>query len=663
MSTEDDPEPGAGDRATSDSALRFRWDESVERAPLGWGRDAEPVAIDWTGRGAIDLLIGASGGPAGRTARIFRRIAAADGPSGWYDGGEPVEGLDGVRNLCAIPNGAPSRFDLVGIDLEGLVLLRNRGEADRPAFGPRESLWLPPNFGLGEGRIAQIVAVDWDGDGLVDLLVGFDDLTDYWPDGPAVPRTQQVGFNQRGGHPGYDVQGHWRGRPTSGRIFWLKNEGSAGQPRFTLQDDIVREAGPVDLGAHPAPLAVDWGGRGAWEILLDDDRGGLRLFRNFGGQRPPVLLEPRPLVSGGKPLALPDDRTVVIAADLDGDRKTGLVFGRADGRVFAIRPGNRRDEALAPEPIWQEPGPIWLGGGAVVSTADLDADGGLDLVVGDASGRLRWFRDSGDAGDHRYSLPIDLDVGGAPFRLDPGPDGMLEGPSARRLGHACPTLVDWSGHGRPDLLIGGAGGEVLFLRNNGTVDQPRFDVPLALRCAGGPLIVPPRVRPAAADWLGTGQLDLLALDLQGFLCVYPRTGPVEVASPKPLVDRLGRLIRLDGGFGLAGRCALWAGPWTGSGRTDLLVGLPRDARFIIPPLTGEVSGPIESLPSVLLLENQGNGEMVARPVFQAGGGPVLVGDDGCSPCGVEVPGREGLDLLVGSDDGTLHHFDRAALRW
>ena len=30
---------------------------------------------------------------------------------------------------------------------------------------------------------------------------------------------------------------------------------------------------------------------------------------------------------------------------------------------------------------------------------------------------------------------------------------------------------------------------------------------------------------------------------------------------------------LDGGFGLAGGCSLWAGPWTGSGLVDLLIGV------------------------------------------------------------------------------------------
>ncbi len=172
---------------------------------------------------------------------------------------------------------------------------------------------------------------------------------------------------------------------------------------------------------------------------------------------------------------------------------------------------------------------------------------------------------------------------GQPYRIDPGTDGMLEGPAARRLGHACPTIVDWKNNGRPDLLVAGAGGDVLFLRNNGGATQPRFDKPEPLLCEGAPLITPPRVRPAASDWNGTGLPDLISLDLQGLLCIYARKDVMELSAPTPLVDRLGRVIRLDGAFGQAGRCSLWAGPWTGSGRPDILVGLGRGPATSCPP--------------------------------------------------------------------------------
>ena len=46
----------------------------------------------------------------------------------------------------------------------------------------------------------------------------------------------------------------------------------------------------------------------------------------------------------------------------------------------------------------------------------------MDLVAGDATGRLHIYHDSGGGPEsHSYRLPITLEAGGAPFHLDPGP--------------------------------------------------------------------------------------------------------------------------------------------------------------------------------------------------------------------------------------------------
>ena len=631
------------------------WDVSLTARPIGLGWDAEPVVVDWEHSGRPDLLITSGGGPSGRSARLYRPTSPPGEFPPQYDAGTPVEGLDGLRCLGPIPSGSDSRFDLIGLAPEGLVLLRNTPVEGSPRFSARESLGLGPDLGAGPCRVAQLLAVDWDGDGLTDLLVGLDDLAEYWPD--PLPVEQQVGFNRHAAHPGYDRRGAWRGRAPEGRIRWLKNVGSAGSPAFELQPEITPETGTLELDLNPAAMALSWGGGSAVELTVTDRRGHVRLFRNFGGQRPPVLMEPRPLQVAGSPLELPDDRTTIVAAHLDSDHRIELIYGTGDGRVFAVHSGPGRDSATPPVPLLQEPGDLSVGGRAVISVGDLDGDGGLDLVVGDATGRLTLLKDTGNGPAHRYAAPVPIESGGVPFRLEPGPDGRLGGPVSPRLGYACPAVVDWTGNGRSDLILGGAGGELLLLRNDGSKTDPRFAPPVPFLCGGAPVITPPRVRPAAADWIAQGKMDLIALDLHGFLCVYPGAGTNEVEPPTPLLDVLGRLIRLDGGFGQNGRVSLWAGPWLGSGRPDILVGLPREARYVIPGLTGRAATSLESLSTVILLENQGRNTLIPREVRLADGSPLVIGSEGCSPSGV------GPDLLVGSDDGRIHLFHRDDLRW
>lgn len=642
------------------SVVSLGWDAGVESVVLGFGMNAEPTPIDWSGSGRLDLLVTAEVGPRRRLSRIYRVTELdSDGPR--YDSGTDLPELAGLRGLCPLPNGRPSRFDLVGLGKTGLVWLPNDGEPDQPKFGPRRDLGLPKDLGLGPGRVSQIVAADWDGDGRLDLLVGFDHLNDYWPEGNAIPEGQQQGFNQSAGHPSYDPQGHWRGQPVEPKLYWLHNQGEPGLPRFAPPEEL--ETGErLDPKPRPAPLLVAWNGPGSWEFLLADAEGFLRRFRNFGGQRPPVLMEPSTLRFQGQPFTLPEDRTTLCPVNLDGSHREGLLFGRADGRVFAIHPGKNRDEIQEPKALTTQPGALWIGGGAVLAATDLDNDGDLDLVVGDASGRLHYFEDLGQPGDHAYAAPLLLEAGGEPFRIDPGPDGTFEGPVAPRLGFACPAIADWNGNGRPDLLVSGSGGEVLFLRNNGAVDDPRFDSARPIRRGRSLLYTPPRVRPALADWNGQGQLDLISLDLQGFLCVYPRLDTMDVGDPIPLVDRLGRLIRLDGGFGLAGRCSLWAGPFLGTDRLDILVGLHADSRPIVPGLVGEPFESLDEIPTVILLENLGNNVLVPRPIRLRDGRPLHQGAAGCSPCGVSAPDGS-LGLLLGSEDGTIRYLAREDLRW
>ncbi|MFO0889320.1 MAG: hypothetical protein U0790_09295 [Isosphaeraceae bacterium] len=636
----------------------------MRMVPLARGWDAEACVVDWWGTGEPDLLVTFGGGSPRRSAWLYR--PSTDDPEGSprsYDAGTRIPGLDGLRALCPIPSGAGSRFGIVGLGEEGLVYLPNEGSASEPAFGRRVDLGLGTNLGAAGVRIVQMVAVDWDQDGLTDLLVGSHDLTDYWPEAGRLPAHQLIGLNQSGSHPAYDRHGLWRGAAPAGRIYWLRNVGDVGSPRFELQPEIQGDSGPLDIGLHPAPLAVAWGGRGNLELLLSDHRGLLRVYRNFGGQLPPVLMEPRTLTCGGSPLQLHPDRISLTVGDLDGDRRPELLYGTSTGHLFAVHCGSSRNDAKTPAPILQRAGEVLLGGHAALVARDIDEDADLDLLWGDGFGRLHYLEDLGSGDDHQYAHPAILEAGGAPFRIEPGPDGRLFGPEGRERGFARPALADWLDHGRLDLIVTGAGGDVLLLPNDGAVSQPRFGHPQRIGLGEDALIIPPRVQPAIAAWTDPEGLDLIALDLQGFLCAYPQIGRYEVGPPVRIVDHLGRLIRLDGSFALSGGCSIWAGPWTAPGRVDLLVGLPLGNRHVIPAVSGVPLRQADALPTVLLFENLGRDGVVPRPLRFKDGSPVVGGHEGCCPQGVTRAGQELPDLLLATDEGCLRWIAREELRW
>lgn len=697
--TPDSVNPGTPSPSTPP---QLGWHEDASAPPLAPGADAVPIPLPRPG-GGFDLLVLAGRGSS-RGARLYR--GAESGSD--FDAGEILDGLGGLATACSWPTAEANRAELIGVEADSGRLSWIAIDRSGPAWrvSRREILADPLGEELGPGRILHLCGVDWDGDGRPDLIVSYQALAGYWPEGDEFPPALQVGFNRGGGHPGYDDRGSWRGSAPEGLIAWLAPEGTNGSepPSFRLEGRIASDEGALELSTRPLAVALPWFSRGGLELIAVGPDGALRTWRNFGGQRPPILMSPLVIQNGGsdRPLRLPEDVVALAPAPRDASGRARLLVGDSRGEIrFLVAEPSAEPAAVggirgirgskgkaaprpAPKPSAPEGGresaswspaltardaAVRLGGRTVIAVGDLDGDGDLDLVIGDAAGCLRQADDLGTPGIPQYGLPFELEALGHPWRAETGPDGRLHGPAEAPLGYACPAIIDWENHGRPDLLVGTASGEVLHFRNNGASTQPRFDLPKPIASQGHPLVTPPRVRPAAADWLGTGRIDLITLDLQGRLCVYPRGEQSEVGAPAPLVDRLGRTIRLDGGYGLAGRCTLWAGEFTKPGSIDILVGIGKESRFVLPPLLGLPLRSIDDFGTVLLLERQEDDTLVPRMIRRADGTPLIFGEETCSPAGIAPPADDAaadpgrLLLFVGSDDGSIHFFRREELTW
>ena len=367
---------------------RLSWDPSVEAIPLGRGWDAEPCILDWFG-------IGPGRPPGlqrGRPARADRLALppACGSPSRARRPASTPGAACRSSTACGASAPCPTTGPAASTSWPWTTRAgppAQRRTSKRAGLRPQECRWgWARTWGSRTAQIVQMTAIDWDQDGLTDLLVGVHDLTGYWPDSGPLPPAQQIGLNQRAGHPCYDREGLWRGRAPVGRIYWLRNVGRPGEPRFELQPEITGESGPLDIGLHPAPAGglVGWPRqpRSSWSPTI---AGCCKVYRNFGGQLPPVLMEPRTLQVRRRPARAPrrSDRDRGGRHRRRPAVRAGLrhlewpVFCVHAGPITERGPGTRRRSCTRRRDLL-------LGGHASVVACDLDGDGDLDLVYGDA---------------------------------------------------------------------------------------------------------------------------------------------------------------------------------------------------------------------------------------------------------------------------------------
>jgi hypothetical protein len=423
---------------------------------------------DYDGDGKVDLIVGAddwteygwdnaydasgkwTNGPLRGFVYLLRNTGTTAAPK--YE--TPVKIMAGERPVETFGWPSPNFADFKGngkLDLicgefrDSFTYFENIGTRTEPKYAPGRPLRTPDGKALTmDLEMITPVAIDWNKDGRMDLIVGDED----------------------------------------GRVAFIENTGKVsadGTPQFLPPRYFQQEADEVKCGALATPVGVDWDGDGAMDIVSGNTAGYIQFFKNLSaaGVEKPKWAAPQNLKADGeviRPMGGPNGSiqgpaeakwgyTTLSVADWDGDGLPDIVVNSILGRVVWFKnTGTRTQPKLAAaQPIeveWDGAQPSlawgWMRpeGKALLTqwrttpfAVDWNHDGLTDLIMLDHEGYLAFFERAKRDGKLVLLPPkrVLCDEKGEPLKLSKG----IAGKSGRRK--IC--ITDWDGDGKLDILL------------------------------------------------------------------------------------------------------------------------------------------------------------------------------------------------------------------
>ncbi|MEM7232760.1 MAG: VCBS repeat-containing protein [Planctomycetota bacterium] len=599
---------------------------------LGVGLWAWPMPMDYDGDGDMDLVVTCPDGPYNGTY-FFENPGFLENPGGdklmpvFKPGKKIGKGYQNTR--LSYVNGKP----------RVLVAATEFVDFLKDGFKTRKRVYPLDKIHQGKVRANQWHIVDWEGDGDEDLLVGVGDWTEYgWDDA-------------------YDKNGKWTRGPLRGYLYLIRTPGEKGP----WQKPVKVKVGdaPLEVFGWPSPCFADFNGDGRKDLICGEFLDKLTFFENISDTDEPKFAQGVRLADEHGNIAMDLQMIVPSAVDWDGDGDMDLIVGQEDGRVALMENrgfGVRGAGGFArPRFFQQEAHELKYGALSTPFGVDWDEDGDDDLICGNTAGYISFIENLDGGVPPRWAAPKDLKAGGAVLRIQAGYNGSIQGPCEAKWGYTTLSVADWDHDGRKDIIVNSIWGEILWYRNAGEKGKPRLESARRLEVAwknkpqkpawfwwepkGNQLVTQWRTTPVAIDFTGDGLNDLVALDHEGYLSLYPRRregGKLLLGEPqRHFFGKDNKPLRLNArGAGKSGRRKLSVVDFDGDGHLDVLVNSAN---------ADLLKGRLANDGSAYFLINEG--QLAERNISKHTTSPTVVDFDG--------DGKP--ELLIGAEDGYFYY--------
>ncbi|RLD98997.1 MAG: VCBS repeat-containing protein, partial [Bacteroidetes bacterium] len=309
---------------------------------LGVGLWANPIPDDWDQDGDTDLLVSTTDKPSNGLYFFENEGNNIFSPGRLIAEGKKqmtVSWPDGRMVVCT-----PGT---IYQDFRGQLYSKPAGIAYKQRFH--------------SGRANQWKYADYNGDGILDLIIGVSDWREYgWDDA-------------------YNAEGKWTNGPLHGYVYHVINHGSNAKPDYGKARKILADGQALDVYGKPSPNLVDWDQDGDLDLICGEFLDRITFFENTGSRSEPVYAKGRFLQLNGKTLHLELEMPEVVVYDWESDGDPDIIVGKEDGRVLLIENKGMDQEGLPllaePEYFKQKAAYVKCGALSTPCSYDWDGDG------------------------------------------------------------------------------------------------------------------------------------------------------------------------------------------------------------------------------------------------------------------------------------------------